>query len=301
MAKIQNTTENISRSFNKGLNKDSDSSFVGEGMWTHARNAVNNNEDGQLGTLSNESSNYLCASAGLTMPIAGLNGVQFRYIIGVIHLFSSNWIIFTAGHNALGVPVMSEIGLLEEDICRYRTIVQDACLNFDKRFLISGSAREKEDCSYQIYWADGLNPDRFLNVGDPQTWPDPTTFSWLGTPIANSVTVNYYTDGTNQILWPGVQWEQICDDNAGGVQTSPGVWPAGHPVLNACITCTDTNTLDCPKSRLARLMETPCLSVSLGASGGTLRNGTYFALIAYVIKGQRVYLFKHLYLKNLIK
>ena len=288
MAKIQNTTENISRSFNKGLNKDSDASFVGEGMWTHARNAVNNNEEGQLGTLSNESSNYLCATAGLTMPNAGLNGAQNKYIIGVIHLFSSNWIIFTAGHNALGIPVMSEIGLLEEDICRYRPIVQDACLGFDKRFLISGSSREKEDCTYQIYWADGLNPDRFLNVGDPQTWPDPTTFSWLGTPIANPATVNYYTDGTNQILWPGVQWEQICDDNAGCVQTSPGVWPPNCPTLNSCITCTDTNTLDCPKTRLARLMETPCLSVNLGASGGTLRNGTYFALIAYVIKGQRV-------------
>jgi hypothetical protein len=35
-------------------------------------------------------------------------------------------------------------------------------------------------------------------------------------------------------------------------------------------------------------METPCLNLILGQSGGTLANGTYFATIAYTIKGQRV-------------
>ena len=35
-------------------------------------------------------------------------------------------------------------------------------------------------------------------------------------------------------------------------------------------------------------METPCLNLRLGESGGTVANGTYFAIIAYLIKGQRV-------------
>ena len=35
-------------------------------------------------------------------------------------------------------------------------------------------------------------------------------------------------------------------------------------------------------------METPCLNLKLGTQGGTLANGTYFAVIAYLIKGQRV-------------
>jgi hypothetical protein len=48
--------------FNKGLNKDTDPSFIGEGMWTHARNAVNNTIEGDVGTLSNESIKLLlCA------------------------------------------------------------------------------------------------------------------------------------------------------------------------------------------------------------------------------------------------
>ena len=43
MAKeIQDTNDNKVNSFVKGLNKDYDASFVEEGMWIHARNAVNN-------------------------------------------------------------------------------------------------------------------------------------------------------------------------------------------------------------------------------------------------------------------
>jgi hypothetical protein len=264
---IQDTSQTIPDQFIKGLNKDSDPSFVAEGMWTHAVNAVNNTLQGDVGTISNEASNYLCGITGNTMPAAATN----RYIIGTIYLFSDKWIIFTAGHSVTGQRISSEIGLFEEDICSYREIVQDSCLNFDKRYLISGSSREKEDCSWQVYWADGFNPDRYLNVGDPKTWPDPAIYSWLGTPIANPTTVNYYVDSLgNQILWPGVQWREKC---------TPAV---------PCITCVDENILDCPKTRLARLMETPCLNLTLGQSGGTLANGTYFVLIAYTIKGQKV-------------
>jgi hypothetical protein len=257
---IQNTTQIINRSFTKGLNKDADSTFVQEGMWTHARNAVNNTDEGNLGTISNENANFLCITAGATMPAFAVN----KYIIGTIQLFSDKWVIFTAGHGFKGDSLMSEIGLLEADTCTYRPIVQDACLNFDKRYLISGSAREKEDCTWQVYWADGNNPDRFLNIGDPQTWPK-APYVWLGQPM-----INYYSNGTNQILWPGVAWNEFVKPNG------------------TCDYVTYDSTLNCDKIRLARLMSTPCLKVRLGDQGGTLRNGTYFATIAYSIKGQRV-------------
>ena len=279
MAKeIQNTTQIITRSFTKGLNKDADASFVSDGMWTHARNATNNSDEGNLGTLSNESANYLCATAGNTMPL----NISNKYIIGAIQLYSDKWVIFTSGQTVTGKTGSSEIGLLETDTCTYRPIVQDSCLNFDKRFLITGSAREKEDCTWQVYWADGTNPDRVLNIGDPKTWPD-STYQWLG-----QANINYYSNGTQQLLWPGVAWQEICNDGAGCVQTSPGVWPANCPHDYSCITCKPINSLDCDKIRLARFMTTPCLKLTLGNQGGTLRNGTYFATIAYSIKGQQV-------------
>jgi len=264
MAESDNSGQSITHTFTKGLNKDSDPTYVNDGMWTHARNAVNNTSEGDLGTLSNEVSNFLCAVTGETMQSA----VTDLYIIGCIQIFSDKWIIFTAGHDNQGRPIMSEIGLLQEERCIYQPIVQDACLNFDKRFLVSGVSREKEDCTWQVYFADGLNPDRFLNVGDPQTWIPPS-YTYQGSSSAPAL-VNYYTNGVDSQLWPGVQWIQTC------------------PIINGCEFCTNTNVLDCDKIRLARLMTTPCLNITLGSSGGTLRNGTYYACIAYSIKGQKV-------------
>jgi|694.fasta_scaffold00105_19 hypothetical protein len=275
--KIQNTSQNINHSFTKGLNKDSDPSFVQDGMWTYARNAVNNTVEGDLGAISNETSNFLCATTGSTMPPIAIK----KYIIGAIQVYSDKWLIFTAGHNSKGQPVNSEIGLLEEERCIYRPIVQDSCLGFDKRYLISGVSREKEDCTWQVYFADGLNPDRYLNIGDPQTWPS-SGYTWMGT----TADMNYYTNGIDKILWPGVRWKELCSDSFGVTQTTPGVWPTGSP--QGCIICKDLNSLDCDKIRLARLMTTPCLKLRPGSSGGTLRNGTYFAVIAYTIKGQKV-------------
>jgi hypothetical protein len=259
---MQDTGKVVTDSFIKGLNKDSDPSYVSEGMWTHAVNASNNSIEGDVGSLTNEISNFLCAIAGSTMPASATH----RYVIGAIYLFSDKWVIFTAGHTATGQRVTSEIGLLEEERCIYRPLVQDACLRFDKRYLITGVSRKKEDCSWQVYWADSLNPDRYLNVGNPDLWPS-SDYNWLG---GGPSTINYYSNGSSQILWPGVQWVQDCG------------------VVDECNICIDDNALDCDRIRLARLMETPCLNLELGESGGTLANGTYFATIAYSISGQKV-------------
>ena len=253
----QDISQSTTNTFLKGLNKDSDPSFVQEGMWTHARNAVNNTAEGDVGTLSNESANYLCSRAGETI----LNGR--KVIVGIIHLYSDKWVIYTAVHvpNQIN-SVNSEIGLFEEDRCRYRPIVQDPCLNFNELNLITGASREKEDCSWQVYWADALNPDRYLNIGDPQTWPG-ANFQWSGN--------NTYISTTGEEMkWPGVEWNQDCD------------------TVDGCVVCTDLNTLNCDKIRLARLMTPPCINLSFGNQGGGLYNGSYMALVAYTIKGQRV-------------
>jgi hypothetical protein len=252
----QNSTSIQTNTFMKGLNKDSDPSFVSEGMWTHARNAVNNTSEGDLGTISNESSNYLCSRVAESIT----NGRKI--IVGAIHLYSDKWVIYTAVHVAGQInSINSEIGLFEEDLCRYRPIVQDPCLNLNELNLVTGSSREKEDCSFAVYWSDGLNPDRYLNVGDPQTWPG-DDFIFIGN--------NTYSNNSGQTMkWPGVTWIQECKGET-------------------CEICIDTDFLDCDKIRLARLVKTPCLHVESGKAGGTLRNGSYFAMIAYSIRGQKV-------------
>jgi hypothetical protein len=249
---------NSTNTFIKGMNKDSDPSFITEGSWIHARNAVNNTEEGDVGSLSNEPSNTFCIQTGLNLPGS-------KKIIGTIHLFSDNWLIYTAATDVVGGEyrsVGSEIGLFQESRCKYKVIVEDTCLNFSDLHLITGASREKEDCTWEAYWSDGNNPDRAMNIGDPKTWFDDTYI------YQNN---NFYLSPSGQqVLWPGVRWVEDCVE------------------VNDCITCTQLNQLDCEKIRLARLMQSPCLHVSAGQAGGSLRNGSYFATIAYSIKGQQV-------------
>ena len=255
-----------SRTFIKGLSKDTDPSFIEEGMWTYARNAVNNTKEGDIGTLSNEESNAQCITIGqdIGRPV---NPV----IVGAISLFESKWVLYTAIYDAQGDNVItSEIGLFEEDFCKYRPIVRDKCLNFSKFNLVTGGSREKGDCTWQVYWADNLNPDRYLNIGDPKLWPA-DDYSWLGG-LDGSSTVNYYSNGVNtQFLWPGVEWQK------GPNSQTP----------EPCLDFPNLNKLNCDEIRLASLVRTPCVDVSVSDQPGQLDNGSYTFAVAYTINNQK--------------
>ena len=270
MAKKQlsNTSLNQTRTFIKGLTRDTDASFIQDGMWNYARNAVNNTRQGDIGTLSNEESNALCGVIGSDITIA-----HNVVIIGAIPLFESKWVIYSAIYDGPNNNVItSEVGLYEEEFCRYRPIVRDACLNFDKFYLISGASREKTDCSWQVYWADGNNPDRYLNIGDPKLWPS-LDYLWLGG-LDGSATINYYSNGTDtQFLWPGVVWNEDLN----------------NPLTPApCVTFPNLNTLDCEESRLASLVGTPCIDINIGKQQGLLRNGSYAVGLSYTINEKSV-------------
>ena len=134
--------------FNKGMVKDYNETFVGEGLWTHARNAVNNSHDGQIGVIGNEPSNLHCVTLPYTM-------------IGCIHLTDDTWAIFTTD------DVDSEIGVFDESACSYTKKVNAKCLNFKRSNIITGTSRRRYDCERPVYWSDGLNPDRFMDLDNP--------------------------------------------------------------------------------------------------------------------------------------
>jgi len=216
MAKKQtpNTQQNThTDSFVKGMVQDTNESFQTPGTWVHARNAVNNSTEGDFGTLENESSNRLCAEVPYD-------------IIGSIHLYDDKWAIFSTDN------INSEIGLFDESQCTYSKLVNDKVLSFDKNHLIKGASKENYDCTWQLYWDDGKNPSRTLNIDN----------------IPYKVT------------------KRVVDD---------------------CVVETPTADLDGEQIRLARLMDTPCLTIEQGEIG-TLLNGTYQVMIAYSINGTRV-------------
>lgn len=138
----------VTNTFTKGMVKDYNDTFVGEGLWTHARNAVNNSHDGQVGVIGNEPANLKC----ITLPYP---------LIGYVHLSDDQWVVFTTN------DVDSEIGIFDESACTYTKVVNDRCLNFKRSHLITGASRRKFDCNRLVYWSDGLNPDRFMDVFEP--------------------------------------------------------------------------------------------------------------------------------------
>ena len=150
MAKKKNTQPGLDQSsiFNKGLIKDYSDLFTPEGSWSHARNAVTSSGKGDMGVISNEPSNIQCSQAPYD-------------IIGAIHIEDDQWVIFSTDDTD------SEIGLFKEKTCSYTTVVNDKCLNLRRAHMITGAFRENFDCTRQIYFDDGFNPSRTMNIDEP--------------------------------------------------------------------------------------------------------------------------------------
>lgn len=214
MANEQTTSHVSPHQFTAGMKQDLDASLVGPDSWTHARNAVNNSHDGKLGDIGNEPANMKCVD------------IPYTYI-GAIHVIGKKWAIFSTDN------VDSEIGLFDESVCSYTTIVNDKCLGFNTSHLITGASRKNFDCTYSIYWDDGINPSRQLNIDRP-------AYKLVG--------VTPDTCSTN-----------IYDKN-----------------------------VDCEKLRMARIINTPKVTLSKGSSGGELANGSYQVAIAYTVNQVRV-------------
>jgi len=216
----QQGTPSSTNRFDKGLVSDMQNYHLDEQSWISARNAINNSHVGDLGDLGNEPANGFCAAAPYT-------------IIGTLHREKNIWSIYSTddsnGH---------EIGIFDADKCEYTVKVNAPCLNFSTLRLITGWSRPTFDCSFRDYFADGLNPDRTIDLD-------------------------------------AIPWVQDCEDDNGD---EPG----------GCVTCVDTDVLDCDKIRLEAYIAPPCITIERGASGGSVLNGSYYAHVAYVINSQRV-------------
>ena len=124
----QQTSSVQTNSFIKGMNKDIAPSLENNQSWWHARNLVNNDQDGDTGVVGNEPANIAC-------------GVIPYTVIGAIHRYGDEWVIYSTNDTS------SEIGRFDDSECKYTTIVNDSCLNFNRKNLITGAAKENFDCT----------------------------------------------------------------------------------------------------------------------------------------------------------
>jgi len=146
-----NITPNLN-SATTGLNLDSSINQVKQGSLTYALNAAVENFDGNIVNYQNELGNDLC----VTFPKSYL-------LIGTHFINEKNKHIFFL-HNPIDGG--SEIGYMDNNDCIYHTLVSAPCLNFNLNNPIHKVVHKITNCTIEIYWTDGLNPRRYLDIND---------------------------------------------------------------------------------------------------------------------------------------
>lgn len=139
-------------SANIGLNLDNTLNQIKQGMLTYALNAAVENFDSSSVNYQNEQGNELC----VTLPK--------EYVLIGTHFINeqSKHIFFITNPNTGD----SEIGYMDNNDCIYNTLVNALCLNFNIDHPIHKVVHKITNCTTEIYWTDGANPRRYLDIND---------------------------------------------------------------------------------------------------------------------------------------
>jgi len=146
---------NIRQEFNSaniGLNMDQTLNQIKPGTLTYALNAALENFDSSSVNYQNEQGNELC----VTFP-------EGYILIGTHFINEQNkHIFYITNPNTNG----SEIGYMDNNDCIYRTLVSALCLNFSINHPIPKTVHKITNCTTEIYWTDGINPRRYLDINN---------------------------------------------------------------------------------------------------------------------------------------
>ena len=143
-----------------GLNMDSSVNQVEKGKLTYALNASVENFSATAVNYQNEPGNELC-----------LNFPENFHLIGTHFIQEKNQHIFFLTNPETGA---SQIGYMNNNDCVYHMYVEGACLNFNINYPIQKAVHKISNCTTEIYWTDGLNPRRYLDL---ENIPYITTFT----------------------------------------------------------------------------------------------------------------------------
>jgi hypothetical protein len=144
---------NVKQNFNagqSGLNMDQTLAQVPKGKLTYALNAAVENFDSDSVNYQNEAGNELC----LQFP-------EDYVLIGEHFIQEKNKHIFFLVQSDTGD---SEIGYMDNNDCVYHTYINSPCLNFNIDNPIHKAVHKISNCTTEIYWTDGLNPRRYLDL-----------------------------------------------------------------------------------------------------------------------------------------
>lgn len=138
---------------NAGMNLERSVSQIPKGTLSYALNATVENFDANGVSYQNEPGNELC-----------INFPEGYQIIGNPHFIAQlNKIVFFLANSETGG---SEIGYMDNNNCIYKTYINTDCLGFDINFPIHKVVHKITDCTTEIYWTDGHNNRRFLDLNN---------------------------------------------------------------------------------------------------------------------------------------
>ena len=161
MAEETTPQGNIKQEYNNatvGLNMDQSVNQIKPGTLTYALNAAVENFDASSVNYQNEQGNELC----LSFP-EGYKLVGTHFIVE-----QNKHIYFLVNDSEIGGG--SEIGYMQNNDCVYHTLVNAPCLNFKTNHPIHKTVHRITNCTTEIYWTDGFNPRRYLDI-NPENIP----------------------------------------------------------------------------------------------------------------------------------
>lgn len=141
------------KTFSAGINTDVSKKFQPENSYRWALNAVLESNAGNNGSIINELGNIERAQVPSGYSVIGHVLLEDEQIV----LFSTN-------------NTSSEIGIYNGSTEIYSTWVNASCLNFSTHFPITALFRIARGCDRIIYFTDGVNPYRSINLDKPQNY-----------------------------------------------------------------------------------------------------------------------------------
>ena len=145
--KVEYNTANV------GLNMDNTPNQVPKGALTYALNASVENFDANSVNYQNEPGNDFCFQFPKGYVLIGEHSINEQ----------NKHIFFLVNPETGG----SEVGYMENNDCIYRTYINADCLNFNVNYPIHKAVHKITNCTTEIYWTDGLNSRRYLDLTNP--------------------------------------------------------------------------------------------------------------------------------------
>jgi uncharacterized protein (TIGR02145 family) len=152
----QNSVNQTYNTASSGLNMDQSVNQIPKGKLTYALNANMENFDANSTSYQNEPGNEFCLQFPSDYVLIGSHFIQEK----------SKHIFFIT--NPLTND--SQIGYMDNNDCQYRIFISAPCLNFNINYPINKIVHKITNCTTEIYWTDGLNPRRYLDL-NPETIP----------------------------------------------------------------------------------------------------------------------------------